>query len=131
MLPGLLTSLAHAALLVASCAAWHPQVVGTYPGTVWSEGEKSIDTWIELAPDGRLQGRYILHEPGRDVPGTLAPLGDDDCQVGLFQWTDLYGTGLARLEFNPDRHCFEGAWGRQTINPTLVWHACTRERVTS
>ena len=120
-----------AALLVAACTAWHPAATGFYPGIVWSEGEKPIDTWIEEAPDGRLQGRYTLHEPGRDVQGTLDPLGDESCNTAIFRWTDLYGSGLTRLTFDLARHCFDGAWGRLTINPTLIWHACLRERVTS
>ena len=117
--------------LAAACATWHPGVAGFYPGVVESMGEKAIDTWIEEGPDGRLFGRYVLHEPTRDVPGTLEPVGDLGCETALFQWSDLYGTGLTRMQFYPARHCFEGAWGRETINPTLVWHACFRERVTS
>ena len=45
-----------AAALAAACAAWRPQAVGHYSGTVESLGEKTIDTWIGLAPDGRLDG---------------------------------------------------------------------------
>ena len=127
----MLPALAAATILTALCPGWHPAVTGFYPGIVQSDGEKSIETWIELTPDGRLQGRYVLHEPKRDVPGVLAPVGDADCEVGMFRWTDLYGTGLAELHFYPERHCFEGAWGGDKINPGLVWHACIRERVTS
>ncbi len=117
--------------LAASCAAWHSDATGHYPGVVMSEGVKLIDAWIEQGPDGRLQGRYVLHEPAREVPGTLDPVGDESCNVAVFRWTDLYGTGLTRLEFDPARHCFDGAWGRETVNPALVWHACAQERVTS
>ena len=125
-----------AVAFAAACAAWHPQVVGWYPGTVMSAGEKPIDTWIELGADGMLRGRYVLHEPGRDVEGTLEAAGgtaggDDGCEVAVFRWTDLYGTGLARLRFYPASRCFEGAWGVQTISPALEWRACVRERVTS
>lgn len=117
------------ALAIAlACAAWYPAATGYYPGTVESDGMKPIETWIEQAPDGRLQGRYTLHEPTRQVQGTLDPVGDDGCEVAVFRWTDIYGTGLARLRFDTGRHCFEGAWGRETILPQLVWHACTRER---
>ena len=130
MLAGL-SAVLPAVVLAAACAGWHPQVTGAYPGLVESDGIKRIDTWIELAPDGRLQGRYTLHEPTRDVQGVLAPVGDEDCDVALFRWTDVYGTGMVRLRFDPDRHCFEGAWGQATVNPALVWNACTRERVTS
>ena len=119
-------------LLVAACAAWHPLASGYYDGTVSSSGlEQRIETWIEQAPDGRLQGRYVLHEPTRDVPGTLAPVGDDGCGTAVFRWTDLYGTGLSRLQFFPEQHCFDGYWGVQALDPSLFWHACTRERVTS
>ena len=120
-----------AAALAAACAAWHPQAVGRYLGTVESMGEKTIDTWIELAPDGRLEGRYVLHEAGRDVLGTLDPVGDAGCDTAIFRWTDLYGAGTARLRFYPERHCFEGSWGRETVNPAFEWRSCTRERVTS
>ncbi len=120
-----------AVVLAAACSAWHPAASGFFPGIVESVGPKPIDTWIEEGADGRLQGRYLLHEPGRDVPGTLDPLGDETCGVAIFRWSDLYGSGLARLEFDVARHCFEGAWGHLTIQPTLVWHACARERVTS
>ena len=120
-----------ALVLAAACAAWHPSVTGYYPGTVESDGMKDIDTWITEDADGRLSGHYVLHEPTRDVPGTLAPLGDSDCHTATFQWTDLYGTGLAELQFYPARRCFEGAWGRETIVAQLVWHACTRDKVTS
>ncbi len=119
-------------VLAASCAAWHPAVVGHYPGTVVSSGqEQPVDTWIELTPDGRLQGRYVLHEPTRDVPGTLAPVGDEGCNAALFQWTDLYGSGVTRLRFHPEAKCFDGSWGVVATNPTLFWHACTQDRVTS
>ena len=120
-----------AAALAAACAAWHPQAVGHYVGLVESVGEKPIDTWITLAPDGRLEGHYVMHEPGRDVDGTLEPVGDDGCEAALFRWTDLYGTGVARLRFHLDRRCFEGSWGKAVINPALEWWSCTRERVTS
>ena len=72
-----------AAALAAACAAWHPQAVGHYVGLVESVGEKPIDTWITLAPDGRLEGRYVMHEPGRDVDGTLEPVGDDGLRGGI------------------------------------------------
>ncbi len=118
--------------LAAACYAWHPQAVGHYPGTAMSSGQETpIDTWIELSPDGRLQGRYVLHEPTRDVEGTLAPAGDDGCEVAAFQWTDIYGTGVARLRFHPAARCFEGAWGVAVVTPTLPWRACVRDRVTS
>ena len=121
-----------AGLLLAACAAWHPQATGYYDGTVASSGqEQRIETWFELAPDGQLQGRYVLHEPRRDVPGTLQPVADEGCDAAVFRWTDLYGTGLTRLRFFPDRHCFDGSWGVQSVDPTLFWHACTKERVTS
>ena len=128
MLPALLPTL----FLAAACAGWHPDAVGFYPGTVMSSGEqRPIDTWIEQTPDGRLRGRYVLHEPDRDVPGILAPIADAGCEAASFQWTDLYGTGIATLRFFPNSHCFEGTWGEAETNPALTWHACTRERVTS
>lgn len=120
-----------AALLVAGCAAWHPAAVGHYTGTVESIGLKPIETWIEQEPDGRLAGRYVLHESERDVAGTLDAVGDEGCDTAVFRWTDLYGTGLARLQFYPERRCFEGAWGREEIVPRLVWYSCTQARVTS
>ena len=123
--------LAALVLAAATCGAWHDPASGFYPGIVESNGPKHIDTWIDQAPDGRLEGRYVLHEPNREVPGTLAPLGDESCNVAIFQWTDLYGSGLVRLEFDPDHHCFDGAWGGLAIEPNLVWHACIRNRVTS
>ena len=120
------------AAAVAACAAWHGMVVGAYPGTVVSSGvEQPIDAWIDEGADGRLQGRYVLHEAGRDVAGVLASVGDEGCEVAVFQWTDLYGTGLVRLRFFPERRCFEGAWGGLVVSASLPWHACTRERVTS
>ncbi len=69
----------------------------------------------------------MLHEPDRDVPGTLEPVGDDGCDVALFQWTDVYGTGMARLHFFPDRHCFEGDWGRRGQPLATSWRSCTKE----
>ena len=65
--------------LAAACAAWHGDAAGHYPGVVMSDGMKLIDAWIEQAPDGRLRGRYVLHEPSREVAGTLDPVGDDGC----------------------------------------------------
>ena len=120
-----------AVALAAACGAWHPGAAGFYPGTVESVGPHSIDTWIEETADGRLQGHYVLHEPTRDVTGTLDPVGDESCGVTVFRWTDIYGSGLARLQFDLERHCFDGAWGRLVILPNLQWHACARQRVTS
>jgi hypothetical protein len=128
MLPALLVA---PVLVAGSCAAWHGQVVGQYPGVVESQGPKRIDTWITLDPDDRLSGRYMLHEPTRDVPGTLQAVGDDGCDAALFRWTDLYGTGLVRLQFQPADHCFDGAWGLTQLNPALEWHTCFRAPVTS
>ena len=119
-----------ALLLAAACAAWHADATGFYRGEVESIGPKPIDTWIEDGPAG-LVGHYVLHEPDRDVPGTLEPLGDAACEVGLFQWTDRYGTGIARLRFFPDRHCFEGSWGADQPLDRLPWHSCAQSRVTS
>ena len=100
-----------ALVLIAGCAAWHPQAEGYYPGTVMSAGEKAIDTWIEQGADGRLRGRYVLHEPTRDVEGTLDAVGDDGCEVALFRWTDVYGTGVARLRFFSGAAVFRGGLG--------------------
>ncbi len=119
-----------ALLLAAACAGWHADAVGTYEGTVESRGPKAIDTTIEDGPTG-LSGSYLLHEPTRDVAGTLEPLGDEGCDVALFRWTDVYGTGVARLHFSPGYHCFEGAWGAEQTDPALTWRSCTRNRVTS
>ena len=117
--------------IAAACAAWHPAAAGFYPGIVESQGPKRIDAWITEAPDGRLSGRYILHEPTRDVPGTLDPVGDDGCNAAVFRWTALYGTGTVRLQFYPADHCFQGAWGLDQVNPALTWTTCTRAPVTS
>ena len=116
--------------LAAACAGWHGAAAGHYLGTVESQGPKPIDTEIMDTPAG-LSGTYVLHEPTRDVEGKLEPLGDEDCNVALFRWTDLYGTGLARLRFFPGYRCFEGSWGREQLNPALTWHSCTRTPVTS
>ena len=119
-----------ALLLAAACAGWHADVVGPYQGTVESLGAKSIDTVIEDTPAG-LAGSYVLHEQTRDVPGTLEPIGDDGCDVALFRWRDLYGTGIARMKFYPAAHCFEGSWGLEQPDPALTWTSCIRNRVTS
>jgi hypothetical protein len=119
-----------ALVLAAACAGWHGDVAGHYLGQVESRGPKAIDTWIEDTPQG-LAGSYVLHESEREVTGTLEPLGDEDCDVALFKWTDLYGTGVARLRFHPDAHCFEGSWGLEHPDPVLTWRSCTRSRVTS
>ena len=103
---------------------------GSISGEVESRGPKAIDTWIEETSAG-LAGHYVLHEPDRDVIGTLAPIGDESCDVALFRWTDLYGTGIARLHFLPDRRCFEGNWGREQPIAELPWHSCAEGRVTS
>lgn len=117
-------------VLVAACGAWHGAAAGSYGGEVESRGMKSIDTWLEETPAG-LSGRYVLHEESRDVTGTLDPLGDDGCEVAEFRWTDLYGSGIVRLKFNPATHCFEGTWGTAQPQPSLIWRSCTRPRVTS
>ena len=119
-----------AVVLAAACAGWHPAAAGHYSGEVESQGRKAIDTWLEETPQG-LAGTYTLHEPTREVTGTLEAIGDEDCDVALFKWTDLYGTGVARLRFYPDAHCFEGSWGVTALNPKLVWHSCTQTRITS
>ena len=121
-----------AALVVAaSCAAWHGQATGHYLGEVQSAGPKAIDTWITEGPSGALSGTYVLHEPDRDVRGTLDPLGDDGCDAALFRWTDVYGAGVARLRFFPQAHCFEGEWGLGQPQPQLTWRSCARTPVTS
>ena len=120
--------------IAAGCGAWQPQVTGYYEGTVESRGEKRIETWIDITPEGRLQGHYILHEPTRKVHGTLDAVNGSasmPCETTIFTWTDLYGTGLARLRFHPERRCFDGAWGTQAIRAELTWQSCIRDRVTS
>ena len=116
--------------LAASCGAWHAGVTGHYFGQVESQGPKAIDTWI-TEREGGLSGSYVLHEPDRDVPGTLEALGDAGCDTALFRWTDVYGTGVARLRFLPTQRCFEGAWGAAQVSPALIWHSCARTPVTS
>ena len=127
MLPGL----ALVATLVAGCPDWHEAVVGHYLGQVESDGPKAVDTMLTLTAKGTLVGRYVLHERTRDVYGTLAFVADEGCDVALFRWTDLYGTGIARLHFHPRRHCFDGAWGITTLNPALIWRSCAQGAVTS
>ena len=120
-----------AAIALAACGAWHGMAAGYYAGQVESSGQiQAVETWIERTPQG-LAGRYVLKEPGRDVPGTLEPLGDEGCETALFRWTDLYGTGLLRLRFNLPQRCFEGAWGVTAINPALIYTSCARAPVTS
>ena len=120
-----------AMLIATACAAWHGQAAGFYPGVVESQGPKRIDTWIVIDPDDRLSGRYVLHEPTRDVPGTLEAMADDSCNAAVFRWNDLYGTGLVRLQFQTADHCFDGTWGLAEPNPALEWHTCFRPPVTS
>ena len=118
--------------LTAACAAWEPAVAGYYEGVVESRGEKRIETWLSVTPEGRLQGHYVLHEAERVVRGTLEPVAAAvPCETAVFQWTDVYGTGVAQLRFFPERHCFEGAWGMGAVRDDLAWRSCTRERVTS
>jgi hypothetical protein len=118
--------------VAASCAAWHPAATGFYAGPVISGGTtQTIDTWITLDDDGRLSGRYVLHEAARDVHGTLEMVADDGCNTTLFRWTDLYGNGIKRLQFFPAEHCFEGTWGRLVLNPQLTIGTCNRPKVTS
>ena len=119
-----------ALLLAAACAGWHANVAGHYLGEVESDGRKAIDTWVEETEAG-LAGHYVLHEPTREVTGTLEALGDAECDVALFRWEDVYGTGIARLRFYPARHCFEGSWGREQVLPRLIWRSCTETPVTS
>ena len=116
--------------LVAACAAWHGLVTGYYAGDVRSTNAEWAETWIEDTPAG-LGGRYVIHEKDGDVPGTLTPVRDEGCDTALFRWTDRYGTGLMRLRFRPVQHCFEGAWGRETINPVLTYTTCFKAPVTS
>ena len=114
-------------LVAAACASgWHEAVTGHYDGWVQSNNLMTVETWIEVAPDGRLSGRYLLHETGRDVPGVLEPAADGNCQEAWFRWTDLYGSGTVRLQFYPDRHCFEGVWGAGLEVPTLPWTTCDK-----
>ncbi len=113
-------------LVAAACAGWHADVAGHYDGWVQSTNLMTVETWIEVTPEGRLSGRYVLHETGRDVPGTLDSATDGDCQESWFRWTDQYGTGTVRLQFYPDRHCFEGVWGSNTDLPTLPWTTCDK-----
>ena len=116
-----------ALLIAASCAAgWHEAATGHYDGWVQSTNTLSVETWIETAPDGRLSGRYVLHEANRDVPGTLSPAADGACNEAWFRWSDLYGTGTVHLRFDPDRHCFEGVWGTALEIPTLPWTTCDK-----
>jgi hypothetical protein len=122
---------AAAMLAAAACAEWHGQAVGHYLGTVESQGPKAVDTWIEMAPGGELTGSYLLHEPTRDVKGRLEWLGDDGCGAGLFRWTDLYGTGIARLQFRLAQRCFEGEWGLDRLKEGLYWRSCAQAAVTS
>ena len=118
-------------LAAAACTDWHGQVVGHYLGQVESQGPKAVDSWIEAAPGGALTGSYVLHEPKRDVHGTLDYLGDDGCDAALFRWTDLYGTGIARLQFHLEQRCFEGEWGLDRLNAGLYWRSCAQAAVTS
>ena len=107
-------------------------MTGAYSGSVVNSGqEQAFDATFELAEDGRLRGRYVLHEPGRDVPGTLTTMVDEDCETTMFRWTDVYGSGVARLTFYPKQHCFDGHWGVTAPEPHLFWRACARSRVTS
>ena len=112
-------------LLVAACAAWHPGAVGHYDGTVDSKDTQAAEAWITEDPDGRLSGRYVLHETARDVPGTLHPVADAGCGEAWFRWEDLYGTGTLRLRFQPGAHCFEGVWGAGAASPTHPWLTCS------
>ena len=114
------------ALLVAACTAWHGSVIGHYINKVSSDGAQGAETWITETPEG-LAGRYVLHEDGRDVPGTLIPMGDvQDCSTALFRWQDTYGEGWLKLHFFVAEHCFEGYWGVLRLDQNLIYTSCER-----
>ncbi len=118
-------------LLAASCAAWHADVVGHYTNQVVSIGAFGAETWIEETAEG-LAGHYVIHEDGRDVAGTLAPMGDTpDCATALFRWQDMYGEGWLKLHFFSTQHCFEGYWGQERLDPALTYTSCVRTPATS
>ncbi len=118
-------------VLAAACVAWHGDVVGHYINQVVSIGAQGAETWIEETPAG-LAGRYVLHEDGRNVNGTLVPMGDtQDCSTALFRWQDVYGEGWLKLHFFPAQHCFEGYWGLERLDPALLYSSCVRTPATS
>ena len=119
-----------ALLLAAACAAWHADATGFYRGEVESIGPKPIDTWIEDGPAG-LVGHYVLHEPDRDVPGTLEPLGDARLRSRPLPMDRPLRHRHRPPPFLPDRHCFEGSWGADQPLDRLPWHSCAQSRVTS
>lgn len=105
---------------------------GQYIGSLRSSGQDSLArTTLELAPDQSLRGRYsFTDDDGGVVSGTL-----DACRVeGLTvtcRWSDLYGSGTLRMDFDASRCSFKGRWNTGAPSETSPYWNGSRNCGTS
>lgn len=108
----------------ARLAGWYEN------GVVGPRGATSpIDTWLTADGEGRLQGRYVIHERRGDAPGTLDFQAWTGCRTARFRWHDRYGTGVAEFRFRDGiGPSFEGNYGDEEPVASLIWTGAMRDK---
>ena len=114
----LLVSLASPALALEGCFA---ESIGPWRGPVLNgPGLQTMDAEFEIDAQGRLAGRYHVHDA---VPfdGTLTDFQQTGpCEADL-SWHDRYGSGVVHIRFEPGQGRFLGYWGGDQPNPALIF----------
>jgi hypothetical protein len=99
--------------------AWTTEAVGTYRGRVlegmsetrpeWSDDP--ITTVIVRNAQGKLAGMYSVVHPlyGR-YTGVLEQVSVEPNQSAILRWTDMFGSGTVRMEYNIKTQSFNGEW---------------------
>lgn len=96
---------------VQNAPDWLPQAEGTYAGEIWNDGSAiASETTFTLNEDGAITGSYVMHEPDKDVSGTISDCQLVDTLTLQCTWDDVYDTGDLRVTFAEDFSQFDGYW---------------------
>ena len=102
--------------------------VGTYQGTVWSNGSYwRIITTFEHDEDGVLKGHYTYEQEGGPFFGEITRIRIIDDRHLVAIWIEPVGNGTLEAEFTGNHTAFVGLWS--TLDDSSQAYAWVGERI--
>jgi len=119
-------------LLISAPSAAPQDFVGTYRGSVWTNGRDSPSTTeLKLDQDLALSGEYSYEDQDGQIRTGSLDICSIEAQVVTCRWQETLGSGLLRMEFDPSFCTFQGQWATTIVSKAwFYWNGskdCTTE----
>jgi opacity protein-like surface antigen len=109
-------------LAVAAVPEFVQRLAGSFSGEVFNGTDLDpVVTSFSLDRHGRLSGSYTVDEENGAYSGILTNIVFEDASTISMEWTDKFGEGFARLQFNGDFSSFTGEWTDKDGTGGLPW----------